>query len=357
MPRGRPRRGAGRRPYALRNRQPRRQLAEQPAPQYPRNQPAVQPAQAPQHPRNQPADCDNGAHLVQPPVQQLPVQNQVPPQIGGDQAVDNSSQTPAQHGNEIICNLYTGPVQQIEPLLVPGFSNEIDIFIPQSLKEKAWNFEYVELSLFLRQNFESNIGQKPCNLEIVDGKLVIQQRIKKVKSIDNISNWTSAFLNYILVITENHPSKASELIKYITILRNAAAEFPASKWLLYDQQFRLRISRNPSRSWANIDGELWLRFIASAATNSVFSFKNNSRYACYDYNYKGICTKAVCSYRHICLKCQLQHPSIHCNNNLGFGPPNPQAHVQQIRGQFNRALPIVNRSNHQVRLRHPSNVR
>lgn len=198
MPRGRSRRGAGRRPYALRNRQPLRQIFEQPAPQYPCNQPAEQPAQAPQHPcnqpavqpahtpqhpRNQPADGDNGAHLVQPPVQQLPVQNQVPPQIGGDQAVDNSSQTPAQQGNEIICNLYTGPVQQIEPLLVPGFSNEIDIFIPQSLKEKACNFEYVELSLFLRQHFESNIGQKPCNLEIVDGKLVIQQRNKRSKAL------------------------------------------------------------------------------------------------------------------------------------------------------------------------------
>lgn len=352
MPRGRGRQAGGRRPYILRNRQRRGQQLQEPA-----NAP---PPRAAQRPPNQQA--------VQPAVDQvdrfqLPqVQPDVPQQLPGVEIgqQENAAVRPVeteQQGNEIICNIDNGPVQQNEPLLMPGLSSELDIFISQSLREKAWNFEYVELSLFLRQNFESNIGNKPCNLEIVDGKLIIQQRIKKIKSIDNISTWTNAFLNYVIVITENHPSKSSELIKYITIIRNAASEFPQSRWLLYDQQFRLRLSRNPTRSWANIDGELWLRFIATAASNPVYNFKNNARYACFDYNYKGICTKVACSYRHTCLKCNMQHPSIHCNNNVGYGPPNPQAHVPQVRGQFNRALPAVNRSNNQVRLRNPSNVR
>jgi hypothetical protein len=42
------------------------------------------------------------------------------------------------------------------------------------------------LALFLRQNVESNVGQKPCSLEVLDGKLVLQQRVKKIKVIDNI---------------------------------------------------------------------------------------------------------------------------------------------------------------------------
>jgi hypothetical protein len=57
-----------------------------------------------------------------------------------------------------------------------------------------------DLALFLRQNFESNVGQKPCSLEVLDGKLVLQQRVKKIKVIDNINLWTDAFFNFTMVL-------------------------------------------------------------------------------------------------------------------------------------------------------------
>lgn len=106
----------------------------------------------------------------------------------------------------------------------------------------------MDLALFLRQNFERNVGQKPCSLEVLDGKLVLQQRVKKIKVIDNINLWTDAFLNFTMVLIENHPSKATELLRYMYIIRNIAEESPSSRWLLYDQQFRLRVSRNPTKS-------------------------------------------------------------------------------------------------------------
>ena len=40
------------------------------------------------------------------------------------------------------------PIQD-EPLLMPRFSDETDRFISMLLKEKVWNFEYVDLALFL----------------------------------------------------------------------------------------------------------------------------------------------------------------------------------------------------------------
>lgn len=76
---------------------------------------------------------------------------------------------------------YNNPVAQSDPLLIPSFMNETGVFISQTLKEKVWTFEYVDLALFLRHNFESNVGQKPCSLEVLDGKLVLQQRVKKDK--------------------------------------------------------------------------------------------------------------------------------------------------------------------------------
>jgi hypothetical protein len=85
-----------------------------------------------------------------------------------------------------------------------------------------------------------------------------------LKNIDNISTWTNAFLNYTSVLLENHPSKTGELIQYISIIRNVAEENPTCRWLVYDQQIRLGISRNPTRAWNSIDGELWMRFIATS---------------------------------------------------------------------------------------------
>ena len=70
------------------------------------------------------------------------------------------------------------------------------------------------------------------------------------------------------MLLENHPSKAGELTQYISIIRNVAEENPTCRWLVYDQQFRLRISRNPTMAWNSIDGELWLRFIATSVGRS-----------------------------------------------------------------------------------------
>ena len=127
----------------------------------------------------------------------------------------------------------------------------------------------MDLALFLRQHFESNVGQKPCSLEELDGKLVLQESVNNIKVIDNINLWTDAFLNFTMVLIENHPSKITELLRYIYIIRNIAEEIPSSRWLLYDQQFRLRVSRNPTKSWASIDGELWLRSITTFVNSTI----------------------------------------------------------------------------------------
>lgn len=323
MPR-RPRQaGRGRRPYQLRRRGQRDPVAppqrvEQAQPEPVQRPQAAAPVQAPIPPPppaardpvvNQPQAVPN----VNVVAQELPVQSQQP--LGNldiSNNIDRSTQPP-----------------QNEPLLVPGFSDETDVFISQTLKEKVWNFEYVDLSQFLRQNFENSVEEKGSNLEIINGKLVLQPRKRKTKSIDNISLWTNAFLTYTLVLIENHPNKASELIHYMLVLRNVAQENPNARWITYDQQFRLRVSRNPSRSWNTIDGDLWLRFIATCTSTSLgrtnFSQqKTPSKLCCYDYNYKGICNKKPCYYRHVCLKCQAQHPSIHCMiNSTVQGAINP----------------------------------
>ena len=85
-----------------------------------------------------------------------------------------------------------------------------------------------------------------------------------------------------MVLTENHPSKATELLRYMYIIRNIAEESPSSRWSIYDLQFRLRVSRNPIN-----DGELWLRFITTLVNSTINYTQRTSKFHCYDYNYKG----------------------------------------------------------------------
>ena len=355
MPRGQPARRGGRRPYQLRN----RAVNANPEPPQRRNARPVQPLQQPdvravQQPLVPPAP---EIHVQQQAAPPAPIQQPVVPPVAFQQPAVLPATTAvgvqATQGNVISLDVNNVTLQEEnEPLLIPGFSNETDVFISQTLKDKVWNFEYVDLALFLRQNFESNVGQKSSNLEVIDGKLVLQQKNKKIKSIDNISTWTNAFINYLLVLIENHPNKAGELIKYMSVIRNIADECPSCRWLLYDQQFRLRISRNPSKSWGSIDGELWLRFI-TLSIGRPFT-QNRSRFHCFDYNYKGNCNKFNCIYRHACIKCQMQHPSIYCVRNMGFGVPNP-ANLQQVRGPINQHAFNLQKPGQIIRPRQPFN--
>ncbi|VDI18893.1 Hypothetical predicted protein [Mytilus galloprovincialis] len=66
-----------------------------------------------------------------------------------------------------------------------------------------------------------------------------------------------------VVLIERYPGKASELFSYMSIIRGAAADHPVEKWYSYDQQFRLRVSRDHTEKWSSIDGFLWLRILTN----------------------------------------------------------------------------------------------
>ena len=103
----------------------------------------------------------------------------------------------------------------------------------------------------------------------------------------------------------------------MSLIRGAVSDAPFEKVYHYDQQFRLRISQNPTKSWSQIDGNLWLRFIAKGASGgqvtpavSVQSLQK----PCFDFNFKKGCFRSNCIFKHSCLKCNGMHPSVLCNS-------------------------------------------
>jgi hypothetical protein len=83
----------------------------------------------------------------------------------------------------------------------------------------------------------------------------------------------------------------------------------------YHQQIHLRKTRDHRRSWATIDDQLWLQFVAigghSVAQNtSRMSYTVNRPW--YDSNFKNYCTRINCIYNHTCIRFGKCHPSVYC---------------------------------------------
>ena len=154
--------------------------------------------------------------------------------------------------------------------------NETDLFISQSLKEKIWGLQYINLAL-LHQNFDIPSEPKMNSLTVLNGNVVVNTENKnlKVKNIENIESWTDAFCYFAKVALQRHPMLATDLISYMILIRGAVSDALFERVYNYDKQFRLRIAQNPIGSWSQIDGNLWFRFIARGALGGQLSTTSN----------------------------------------------------------------------------------
>ena len=105
----------------------------------------------------------------------------------------------------------------------------------------------------------------------MDGDFVLKGGIftvvnKKPGSINSIHSWSTAFMIFMNIMHEKWPFKAQEYLKYMQCIRLAASRGYNIGWIAYDEQYRLKKTRLPFSSWALIDQELWVLYVA---TNSV----------------------------------------------------------------------------------------
>ena len=98
------------------------------------------------------------------------------------------------------------------------------------------------------------------------------------------------------------------------LIRGAVSDALFERVYNYDKQFRLRIAQNSIRSWSQIDGNLWFRFIAKGALSGQLSQQPLIEHGFgYDLNLRKGCIRMNCRYKHVCLKCNGMHPSVLCN--------------------------------------------
>ncbi|CAG2205563.1 unnamed protein product [Mytilus edulis] len=137
------------------------------------------------------------------------------------------------------------------------------------IKEKIWEGKFIELHSLLRTQKEMEEVDEG-DLKLKRGKICIEKRSSGVYL--SINEWTSAFMIFMSVYIEKYSTRAQELLKYMRDIRLAATR--SENWATYDEQFRLKIEKNPNLSWGNIHGEYWLLHITSPTVHNSVSVQS-----------------------------------------------------------------------------------
>ena len=212
--------------------------------------------------------------------------------------------------------------------------------IPVQLRQQILQGEYVDFAMLLHRAKFSEVSEVP----------VLSYRPPAIKRITSFDTWMQAWNLYLAVILAHNPSRAVELFGYQRLICSAHTLLPLESWLQYDYKFRTPAAADPLLQWDQRHSDLWLECLASSqqstkrwpcpycrATNhfpencphSPFRTKtressdhraSNSRPStrpiCGMFN-QGHCTYPDCSYRHICLTCERNHPRVSCSARQG----------------------------------------
>ena len=63
-------------------------------------------------------------------------------------------------------------------------------------------------------------------------------------------------------------------------------------WVVYDEQYSLKMSINPFNNWGFIDSEFWLVYMTVTPNPAAVQSKPQTlltQLRCYDYNYRAAC--------------------------------------------------------------------
>ena len=188
------------------------------------------------------------------------------------------------------------------------------------MKSKIINSQYFDLALLLDNTSLSNDSVRKIYLN-KKGELVTVEGDKASNKIATIEKWIDAFIVYFSIYASAHPTPAQDLFKYIRNVRLGEARgWGGLEWKEYDEQFRMRRSINPLISRADIDTQFWIMFIHLPQIHSLATVGQHQHFSnkkCFDYNFKGFCSRISCQYLHRCIKCTGGHPMLSCIYDIG----------------------------------------
>lgn len=155
--------------------------------------------------------------------------------------------------------------------LMQNFPNEsahdaLGLHLTPQTREKVIQGQYINLYRLLPLSENRERGEWGERFEYraalgQEGGLEFKPFLNK--QVRNIEEWTTAFIIYMYIYCGSHPEKMLSLLKYMANVRLGATQYGGFGWRKYDEEFRLRLSANPSKSFGIVDTELWLLYMKS----------------------------------------------------------------------------------------------
>ena len=130
--------------------------------------------------------------------------------------------------------------------------------LPLSVRQQIWRGEFINLSILLKGAIELNEICSPATLSITaSGSLTTKPKECKDK-VPNIEKWTDAFIIFMSIYILEHKDQASELLKYVNLIKEFSVTKKSFILRCYDEQFRTRQAYIPS-PWGSMNLELLYR--------------------------------------------------------------------------------------------------
>lgn len=89
------------------------------------------------------------------------------------------------------------------PTLLISVSDNLGNFVPQSIKEKIWSKDYIDIAKLLHTDFDNDKPDK--KISIVDGQLIMSPKTNP-KKITTVDSWTDAFIIFSSIYLLRHPA-------------------------------------------------------------------------------------------------------------------------------------------------------
>ena len=250
----------------------------------------------------------------------------------------------APHGKELIQNLNKVPNvdlcfndDQAEDFL------QVTCHIDDSVKDKAEQGGFIEMQIL---SPKLRIGQVDDSmeggLEMVnrDGKTFFvpcNEQQRSSQKITSYRKWEQSFRVYMALYTKANPLRGHELIQYMHTISIAASSFHWDNVMYYDYMFRKMMEKNPQRSWAKTNTQLWtlaMRDPIASKNHSQFAENKNRgskngefKNACWRHN-RNQCknSAASCRFEHRCSFCgAYNHIYLNCPRRPNRGGSSKEA--------------------------------
>ena len=282
--------------------------------------------------RNESGDRHPVRNNLQVPGSSLDVQGRL------SDSTDSSDGPSASEDEETVLNtLGANHVQALNNLSAEGInpinpsfryeepiSTSISSQIPHKIKKKIWLNQFIDLAVLLPNSYTANANSN-FHLEMSPNSK-ISLVPNQTKRIFNIDMWTTAFLRFMAIYTEQFSFEAPQLLKYAEIVRDLARRTQNLSWYTYDQQFRT-LCETVQIPWGRIHTEFWImashsqpqRYFRPTFRTSRYNrnqaYPRNRKYienTCWSYNRRGFCGERTCRFLHKCGACKGNHPASNC---------------------------------------------